>query len=56
MSLLSVVYYESINRDLKIKPISECRCDERLKAKPEESIALGTRTPKDKDEVKNREV
>jgi hypothetical protein len=25
-----VVYYESINRELKIKPIYECRCDERL--------------------------
>jgi hypothetical protein len=25
-----VVYYESINRELKIKPIYECRCDGRL--------------------------
>ena len=25
-----VVYYESIKRELKIKPIYECRCDERL--------------------------
>jgi hypothetical protein len=24
------VYYESIKRELKIKPIYECRCDERL--------------------------
>jgi hypothetical protein len=26
-----VVYHESIKRELKSKPISECRCDERLK-------------------------
>jgi len=26
-----VVYYESINRELKRRPIYECRCDERLK-------------------------
>ncbi len=25
----SFVYYESIKRELKIKPIYECRCDER---------------------------
>ena len=30
-----VVYYESIKRELKIKPIYECRCDERLKTKGE---------------------
>ncbi len=34
------VYYESIKRELKIKPISECRCDERLKTKAEESTRL----------------
>ncbi len=28
-----VVDYESIKREAKIKPISECRCDERLKTK-----------------------
>jgi hypothetical protein len=28
-----VVYYESINREVKIKPIYECRCDERLQTK-----------------------
>jgi hypothetical protein len=28
--LFIIVYYESIKRELKIKPISECRCDERL--------------------------
>jgi hypothetical protein len=26
----TVVYYETIKRELKIKPIPECRCDERL--------------------------
>jgi hypothetical protein len=34
------VYYESIKRELKIKPIYECRCDERLKTKAEESTRL----------------
>ena len=34
------VCYESITREVKIKPISECRCDERLKTKPEESTRL----------------
>jgi hypothetical protein len=28
-----VVYYESIKRALQIKPIYECRCDERLRTK-----------------------
>jgi hypothetical protein len=32
--------YESIKRELKIKPISECRCDTRLKTKDEESTLL----------------
>jgi hypothetical protein len=27
------VYYESIKRELKIKSIYECRCDERLQTK-----------------------
>ncbi len=31
------VYYESIKRELKTRPIYECRCDERLKTKAEES-------------------
>jgi hypothetical protein len=35
-----VVYYETIKREVKIKPISECRCDERLKTQPEESTRL----------------
>jgi hypothetical protein len=34
------VHYESIKRELKIKPISECRCDERLNTKGEESTRL----------------
>ena len=32
-----VVYYESLNRESKTKPIYEFRCDERLKTKVEES-------------------
>ena len=28
--------YESIKRELKTKPIYECRCDERLKTRVEE--------------------
>ena len=35
-----VVYYESINRERKTKPIYECRCDERLKTRVEESTRL----------------
>jgi hypothetical protein len=35
-----VVYYETIKRELKIKPISECRCDEGLKIEDEESTRL----------------
>jgi hypothetical protein len=49
-----------IKRELNIKPIDECRCDERLKTKGEEStrhwIPRGTGTPTDKDEVNRREV
>ncbi len=30
---LEIVYYASINRELKIKPIYECRCDGRLQTK-----------------------
>ena len=41
-SELFVVYYESIKRELKIRPIYECRCDERLQTK-------------DRDEVNRRE-
>jgi hypothetical protein len=35
-----VVYYESIKQELKTRPIDECRCDERLKPKAEESTRL----------------
>ena len=35
-----VVYYESIKRELKTKPIYECRWDERLKTRVEESTRL----------------
>ncbi len=37
---LSVVYYESINREIKRRLIYEYRCDERLKTKNEESTLL----------------
>ncbi len=35
------VYYESMKREVKIRPICECRSDERLKPKGEESTRLG---------------
>jgi len=39
-------YYESMERELKIRPIHACRCDERLKTKAqpkaEESKRLAT--------------
>ncbi len=35
-----VVYYESIKGESKTRPIYECRCDERLKTKAEESTRL----------------
>ena len=35
-----VVYYESIKREIKTEPIYECRCDERLKSRVEESTRL----------------
>jgi hypothetical protein len=38
--LNTVVYYESIKRDLKRRLICEYRCDERLKTKKEESTRL----------------
>jgi hypothetical protein len=37
---LVVVYYESIRHEVKIRPIYECRCDERLQTKAEESTRL----------------
>jgi hypothetical protein len=49
-----VVDYESIKREVKIKPTYECRCDERLIYTPlRHWVGRGTGTPKDKDEVKN---
>jgi hypothetical protein len=63
---LEVVYYESIKRELKIKPTYECHCDARLQTKTKRFTGLsytgfkwvgrGTGTPKDKDEVNKREV
>ena len=38
--LRKVVYYESLKRELKTKPIKECRCDERLQTRVEESTRL----------------
>ncbi len=35
-----IVYYESRKRELKTRPIYECRCDERLKTKVEKSTVL----------------
>jgi hypothetical protein len=40
MIVYVTVYCESIKRELKFKPISECRYDERLKTKSEESTHL----------------
>ncbi len=36
-----LVYYESRKREVKTRPIYECRCDERLKTKSEKSTRLG---------------
>ncbi len=36
----SVSHYESITRDLKRRPVYECRCNERIKTKAEESTRL----------------
>jgi hypothetical protein len=35
-----VVYYESIKREIKIRCIYECRCDERLQTKTKEFTRL----------------
>jgi hypothetical protein len=35
-----IVYYESRKRELKTRPVYECRCDERLKTKSEKCIRL----------------
>ncbi len=39
-SVYYVVYCESRKREVKTKPIYECRCDERLKTKTEKSTRL----------------
>ncbi len=39
-TLKLIVYYESIKGGLNIRLIYECRCDERLKSKPEGSTRL----------------
>ena len=56
------VYYESIKRELQIRPIYECRCDERLQTKSKEFTRLlytglfgGLEHLKDRDEVNRRE-
>ena len=36
-----VVYYESIKRELKIRPIYECRYDERLQTRAKDFTRLG---------------
>jgi hypothetical protein len=35
-----MVYHETIKGESNIKPNSECRCDERVKTKVEESTCL----------------
>ena len=35
-----VVYYESRKREIQIRLMNECRCDQRLKARVEESTYL----------------
>jgi hypothetical protein len=43
----NIVYYESRNRDLKMKLMNEGRCDERLKSRYlHESHTLGSTTKK----------
>jgi hypothetical protein len=39
-NLQYVVYYESMKREVKTRPMYECRWDERLKTKTEESMRL----------------
>ncbi len=40
---MKVVYNESMNRELKMRPIEECRCDESLKTKQETKAEESTR-------------
>ncbi len=37
---LFIVYYESRKRELKTRPMYECRCDERLRTKVEKTTCL----------------
>ncbi len=55
---VTVVYYESLNRELQTKPVNECRCDERLQTRVSRmpSVGHGTGKPKDRDEVNRRDV
>ncbi len=39
--MVKFVYYESMKREIKTRPIYKCRCDERLKTKDEESTRVG---------------
>ncbi len=60
--LFYFIYYESTKRNLKTKYICGCRCYERLQTKTKEFTCLSytelvfTGTPKDRDEVNNRDV
>jgi hypothetical protein len=40
MKGIVLIYYEWMKRELKIRPIYECRCDERLNTKVGESTGL----------------
>ncbi len=44
LTVMFIVYYESRNRDLKIRLMNEGRCDERLKTRIEESTCLTSHT------------
>ncbi len=50
-----IVYYESIKRELKIRPIYECRCDERLQTKAKEFIQFVVYYESIKRELKIRQ-
>ena len=39
-NIRGIVYFESIKRELKIRGIHECRCDERLQSKTKEFTRL----------------
>jgi hypothetical protein len=48
-----VYYHESIQRQLQIRPIQECRCDERLKTKEQEKKE-GRKSRKERKERKRK--